>query len=282
MPPLMLISRGLALALLGLSGCGGGSSTATTGDMGAALGLVGAHFIALDLEQRCLVPVADPQHAASRRHLLTFRLIEGATATLGQSAGSFPIETGEDQHVVSIPRYYLATLELTQWQWQALAGTSPWLTADAAIVGTTAIGAEMPAFQLTYDEITAALLAFRNEHGIHLRLPRAAEWEYACRGGSTGLFAWGDDQTQAMAAGKAWVWETSGGTAGPRRVGSTAANAFGLHDLHGNVWEWTADRIIRGGSWRDHLEVARAANRIVLDQPDLSHPLVGVRVVLER
>ena len=120
------------------------------------------------------------------------------------------------------------------------------------------------------------------------RLPSEAEWEYACRAGSTTPFSFGDTITKDQA-------QFSEGNSGSAKqtvpVGSFPANAFGLHDMHGNVWEWCADAwndsytgapssgeawltgkntsicIVRGGSWYDYPNTLRSASRLAYNDP---------------
>ncbi|MCP5517114.1 MAG: SUMF1/EgtB/PvdO family nonheme iron enzyme [Verrucomicrobiales bacterium] len=138
------------------------------------------------------------------------------------------------------------------------------------------------------------------------RLPTEAEWEYACRAGNEGRFCFGDDESKL--GDYAWWKENSGGRTHP--VGQKQPNAWGLHDVHGNVWEWCEDwyssdyyrksppddpsgpekgehvnwangptRVLRGGSWGyDDPDFLRAANRLI-GRPGIRYNFIGFRVV---
>ncbi len=126
------------------------------------------------------------------------------------------------------------------------------------------------------------------------RLPTEAEWEYACRAGTTSVYSFGDGEEQLEQY--AWYDKNSGGQTQP--VGTRESNAWGLYDMHGNVWEWCHDwfgkygkrpvenpsgpakgpcRVLRGGSWGDEADVCRSSIR-GNDQPGLRVNVIGFRV----
>jgi formylglycine-generating enzyme required for sulfatase activity len=127
------------------------------------------------------------------------------------------------------------------------------------------------------------------------RLPTEAEWEYACRAGTTNFFSFDD---QSKAASYAWTLENSEGKT--HQVGQKLPNPWGLYDMHGNVWEWCADwfakypeadvrdplgapagkhKVFRGGGWNNEIQFARSANRFVMAPTNGIH-FVGFRVAL--
>jgi formylglycine-generating enzyme required for sulfatase activity len=126
-------------------------------------------------------------------------------------------------------------------------------------------------------------------------LPTEAEWEYACRAGGTEAYSFGKDA--AKLAEYAWFDDNAGKT-GAQSVGKKKPNAWGLHDMHGNVWEWCLDgirtyqkdsvrdpvgdpkkeRARRGGSWADDARHCRSASRYINARGN--RPYTGFRVVM--
>ncbi len=139
-----------------------------------------------------------------------------------------------------------------------------------------------PAISMTQHAASKYAQWLTAKTGHFYRLPTEAEWEYACRAGSTTAYSFGDDP--AGLAAHAWYWENSGAQYQP--IGTKDGNAWGLHDMHGNVWEWTLDshepaypasdeplanpwvqptrlypRVARGGSWMDDAPALRCGAR---------------------
>jgi formylglycine-generating enzyme required for sulfatase activity len=134
-----------------------------------------------------------------------------------------------------------------------------------------------PVINMRWYDAAAYVDWLRQVTGEEYRLPTEAEWEYACRAGTTTMYAWGNEASKEMANYSADK---------TTKVGAYSANKFGLYDMHGNVWEWIEDiwhenyedapadgsawsegsnqgaRMVRGGSWINNPNLLRSAYRI--------------------
>jgi formylglycine-generating enzyme required for sulfatase activity len=143
--------------------------------------------------------------------------------------GSFTMGKGTQAHRVIITNpFYLGTREATQAQYEAVTGTNPskWK------------GPNRPVESVSWDDASEFCKKLSQRTGKTVRLPTEAEWEYACRAGSTTHFCFGNDSRSQ--GDYAWHSGNSGGQTHP--VGRKRPNAWGLYDMHGNVGEWCADR----------------------------------------
>jgi uncharacterized protein (TIGR02996 family) len=183
---------------------------------------------------------------------------------------------------VTITRpYYVGIYPVTQAQWRAVMGTRP----------AHFPGARRPAEQTNYDDCLDFCAKLSERIGRHARLPTEAEWEYACRAGTTTRFHSGDEESDLERV----AFKRAGHT---HRVGQKQPNGWGLYDLHGNVWEWTSDadgggpedlsvnprravassaRICKGGSYGNP---TRAGNRIGF-MGGGRNDFIGCRVVID-
>ncbi len=191
--------------------------------------------------------------------------------------GSPPGETGRGRDEtplrVRISRpFEMSIHEITQDQFEFVMGANP----------SQFKGPSHPVDQVTWEEavkfcenLTQISRRQGTEYGF--RLPTEAEWEYACRAGSTTMFSFGDDPS--LLGDHAWFIGNSGGTSHP--VGQKNPNSWGLYDMHGNVFEWCQDcyyqhrkggddplgpssgdgRTLRGGAWYNAPRYHRSANR---------------------
>ena len=192
-------------------------------------------------------------------------------------AGSFDMgsESGEDDErpvravTISEP-FYLSRFEVTQAQWFAVMESDPSRFTDDP---------NRPVESVSWEDAQAFIAELNaTEPGATYRLPTEAEWEYAARAGSTAAYAFGDDAAQLDA--HAWYADNAGDITHP--VGEKQPNAWGVHAMHGGVWEWVQDRygpypseaaaesvgpppgnrrVLRGGSWLSPAEDCRAASR---------------------
>jgi formylglycine-generating enzyme required for sulfatase activity len=229
--------------------------------------------------------------------------IPPGTFTMGSQVGE--VDRGEDEgpqtQVTLTKGFWMGKYEVTQAEYVEVIGNNPsYFTGDTSqpVEQVTWWDATHYCGQLTERKRTAG----RVPSGYAYRLPTEGEWEYACRAGTTTRFSFGDDPAYAELTSYAWYFGNSGGMTHP--VGQQLANPWGLHDVHGNVYEWCASwwttslpggtavdpqgppagdyRVIRGGSWDDwgmRAKDCRSANRNAVP-PGSATRQIGFRVVL--
>lgn len=231
---------------------------------------------------------------------MTFAVIEPGTFTMGSPVDDKDSDHDEwPQHNVSITRSFaLGTTVVTQQQWQALMRTRPWLGQEAVKVGD-----DYPATFVSWSDAVSFCKKLSRKEKVSHRLPTEAEWEYACRAGTSSLFFCGDDP--GVLAQYAWYRDNADavGEGYAHAVARKPPNPWQLYDMLGNVWEWCQDysdpeyystsplenptgprrgreRIDRGGSWFLHAKYARCGHRS-WHPPTLRNSTVGFRVVRE-
>ncbi|MEH1965134.1 caspase, EACC1-associated type [Nostoc sp.] len=197
--------------------------------------------------------------------------------------GSPPGETGqtkyeEPQHAVNVPAFFIGKFAVTQEQYQQIMGSNP----------SNFKGAKRPVETVSWNDAVEFCKKLSQKTGREYRLPSEAEWEYACRAGRTTPFHFGETITTELANYNGNSTYASAPKGKYRQqtteVGSFPANAFGLCDMHGNVWEWCQDtwhdsykeaptdgsawidndnkyQVLRGGSWYGDPRLCRSAYR---------------------
>jgi len=207
-------------------------------------------------------------------------------------AGTFMMGEGDEANEVTLTKSFrIGVHEVTQAQYEQVMGVNP----------SHFKGPDIPVGKVSWEDAVEfcrklSELPAEKAAGNVYHLPTEAQWEYACRAGTMTKYSFGDDESEL---GKyAWSLENSGDKTHP--VGSRKPNSWGLHDMHGNVWEWCRDwydefsrgeltdpagpvtgseRVIRGGGSSVAAENCRSTSRI------WSHPTdrfsnIGFRVVL--
>lgn len=223
--------------------------------------------------------------------------------------GSTEDDTEKPQHQVTVASFYMGKYEVTQAQWRAVARL-PKVSRDLDSDPSRFKRDNLPVEQVSWGDAVEFCARLSRATGRSYRLPTEAEWEYACRAGTTTPFAFGETVTPQLVNynGNRPYAQASKGTYREQTtpVGFVAvANGFGLFDMHGNVWEWCMDywhenyggsptdgrswetagdrryRVMRGGSWYNYAGICRSARRF-RNSPEFRNNTLGFRVATAR
>jgi formylglycine-generating enzyme required for sulfatase activity len=210
------------------------------------------------------------------------------TFTMGSPLDEFGRSSNEAEHNVSLTQgFYLGKYEVTQAQYEAV------MTGNTDSLSPTPsqwpINPNRPVLNVSWNDALVFLARLNEQQAGNLPagwsyvLPTESQWEYACRAGTTTIYSWGNSNTASTASlSNSNYFYVNTQT---RDVGNHAANPWGFFDMHGNVWEWTADwyqaaypsgnpvldptgpasgslRVLRGGSWTTDGSYSRSAERV--------------------
>lgn len=210
--------------------------------------------------------------------------VEGGSFVMGNAKG-YPNE--QPEHEVSVSTFYISKMEVTQAEYEAIMGVNP----------SVVKGANLPVTNVNFDEAMAFIQKLKELTGQNFRLPTEAEWEFAARGGnkSRGYMVAGNNDPSNVS----WFRDNSGKSIKP--VGKKNDNELGIHDMSGNVWEWTNDwfdpnfyasspskdpkgpaqgnfKVLRGGSSSDAPNAMRVSGRFS-SFPQVKSGMFGIRLV---
>jgi formylglycine-generating enzyme required for sulfatase activity len=244
-----------------------------------------------------------PQLAASFVNSIGMEFVLVSAGTFQMGSNAYDWEKPIHEVTIAAP-FYLGKYQVTQGEWTAVMGDNPsrfpsWFERDD----------RFPVENVSWDDCQEFIKRLNaRKDGYVYRLPSEAEWEYACRAGTTTPFSFGETLTAAQANYNGDYPYGDGPKGEYRkkttRVGSFPPNAWGLHDMHGNVWEWCQDvwhgnydgaptdgsaweagsdnlRVVRGGSWCSNANYCRSANRFY-SAPGLRFSSNGFRLVAAR
>ena len=219
-------------------------------------------------------------------------------------AGEFMMGSNESEyeqpiHKVTLSEFYLGKYPITQAQYQAVMGNNPsyFQSRNKAPLSKGGWG-DHPLEGVSWNDAQKFCQKLSEMTGKKYRLPSESQWEYACRAGSKTRWCFGDDESQL----KDYAWYGANSKEQTHPVGEKQANDWGLHDMHGNVWEWCEDNwhknyknapndgkpwkgqnrkytVMRGGSWFDLPDYCRSASRNDYIARVINYDFNGFRVV---
>ena len=226
------------------------------------LGLVGALTVMAQEVKPGKIEVID----LGKDVKLEMVLVPAGTFKMGSPANEKARSDDERQHEVTLTNpYYMGKYEVTQEQWEALMGDNP----------SNTKGAKLPVTNVSWNDYQEFIKKLNTSTNCNFRLPTEAEWEYACRAETATAYSVGDSLSKDDANIEVLSIKI-------KPVGSYKPNAFGLYDMHGNVFEWCEDwkadypkgavtdpkgpakgedRVLRGGSFFRNVSTARSSFR---------------------
>ena len=258
-------------------------------------------------------PPVTTKEMTSKSTGMKLALIPAGTFQMGSPASEKARSADEGpQHTVRITQpFYMGVYEVTQAEYESVMGTNPsWFSKTGS--GKSGVSgmdtSKFPVETVSWDDAQEFCRKLSAKDGVTYRLPTEAEWEYACRAGTTTPFHFGStlNGDKANVDGNFPYGTTTKGKylERPTTVGAYAKNDFGLYDMHGNVFEWCEDtydesaygkrsgttsdpkvtsgseyRVLRGGSWYFYSQLARSANRNYSTPDDRDYNNSGIRVV---
>jgi len=216
-------------------------------------------------------------------------LIPAGKFMMGSPASEVGRSDNETQHEVTLTKpFYMGKYEVTQDQWQSVMGNNP----------SQIKGARLPVNNVSWNDSQDFIQKLNTKTNGDYRLPTEAEWEYACRAGTKTVYFFGDRITKGDAN-----WGALQVPSSIKGVGNYKANAFGLYDMHGNVWEYCEDRlgfhsgeavtdpkgsaigdrrVLRSGSFDTDMSLVRSSLRSNGCSPTYRYHNLGFRLVKTR
>ena len=230
-----------------------------------------------------------------------FHYCPAGSFTMGSPTSESGRDSDETQHRVTLDGFWMLETEVTQAMWKSAMGSNPsWFSSSGGSSKVSGLDtSNFPVERVSWEDCQEFIKKLNSlgvaPSGFQFRLPSEAEWEYACRAGTTGPYAGSSLDSLG------WYSGNSGNRT--QEVGTKSANAWGLRDMHGNVWEWCEDRygayknlnivqnpisattgslrVLRGGSWDFDARRCRSASRNDLG-PTFRDFNCGFRLVLGR